>query len=221
MDFFELAYRRINNQLETRDYIDWADELLMIGSNSFSIAELASYTWEKDPDAREVEFLFHSCVTECGFSLPSNWEEAFFAYLMAICNSVIGGTLAPHDCLYALLTLSDDNDDPYICWVWIDLARDISRHMEYIVFNDALNLENSDESIRKTAYQFIALCKMDLPAKFPLVWCCKDCGEVSSDTTYTETNARPCPACKSIFSLKNMRFFKNREDYVFNQQCFT
>ncbi len=33
MNFSEFAYRRLNGQLHTHDYIDWAERLLMAGSD--------------------------------------------------------------------------------------------------------------------------------------------------------------------------------------------
>ena len=221
MDFAKFAYRRLDGRLKTRDYIEWADRLLMEGSSESCIAELASCSLERDPDAHEVERLFQYCVSELGLSVPLSWEEAFSIYVLSLCNQVVLGTIEPQDCLAELLEISNDNDDPYILWIWIDLASDMSFQAggiicpgEGVTFNGALNLENVNECILKTASQFIELCSTELPSKFPLVWCCNECGEVKSDSTNTEMIARACPACKSTFSLRNMRFFNNREEYA-------
>jgi len=226
MDFAELAYRRVDGGLKTRDYIAWADSLLMMGSEAPSIAELASCSWERDPDAREVEQLFCACVAELGLSLPLNWEEAFSLHVLSLCNRVALGAIEPQDCLGELLVLSNENDDPYILWIWIDLASDMSCSPkgivcpgEGVVFNGVLDLSNIAECIRKTASQFIALYSPELPHNFPSVWCCNECGQVRDDPTNTEVISRTCPSCKSAFSLKNMRFFNNREEYVLTKKA--
>ena len=218
MNFAEFAFRRLNGQLHTRDYIEWAEKLLMAGNDVPSVAELASCSLERDPDAKQVESLFLSCVTELELSLPVNWEDAFSGHIVDICNRTIIGTIEPQECISTLLTLSDDNYDPYIMLVWIDLARDFSAEEGDIVFNNALNLENQADCIRKTASQFVALCSIELPHKFPLIWFCRECGEVREDKTRVEMKAQACPACKSAFALRNMRFFESREDYIFRNK---
>lgn len=213
MDFIELAFKRLDRRLVTNDYIDWADGLLVAGSEASSIAELASCSWEPNPDAELVERIFRSCVSELGLTIPSTWEDAFSAYVVDICNRVLQHEIQPLDCLSKMIEFAEDDENSSIFLVWTDLAKDLSNPPDEIVFNDVLDLRDASESIRKTASQFLELYAMDLPARFPWIWKCKECDEVSNDETYTDEIARSCPACKSAFALKNMRFFRNRNEY--------
>lgn len=219
MDFIELAYKRLDRRLATNDYIDWADGLLVAGSEASSIAELASFYWDPNPDAELVERIFCSCVSELRLTIPSTWEDAFSAYVVDICNRVLQHEIQPLDCLSKMIKFAEDDENSFIFLVWTDLGKDLSNTPDEIIFNDVLDLKNASESIRKTASQFLALYSMELPARFPCVWKCAECGEVSDDETYTDELARTCPACKSAFALKNLRFFRNRREYCNSLLC--
>lgn len=213
MDFIELAFKRLDRRLATNDYINWADGLLIAGSDASSIAELASCSWEPNPDAELVDCIFRSCVSELGLTIPLTWEDAFSAYVVDICNRLLQDEIQPHDCLSKMIEFAEDDENSFIFLVWTDLAKDLSNTPDQIIFNNVLDLKDASESIRRTAYQFLELYPMDLPARFPWVWKCKECGQVTNDETYTDELARTCPACKSEFALKNMRFFRNRSEY--------
>ena len=187
--------------------------MLVGGCEASSIAELSSCSWEPNPDAELVERIFRSCVSELGLTIPSTWEDAFSAYVVDICNRVLQHKIEPLDCLAKMIEFAEDDENSFIFLVWTDLAKDLANPPDEIVFNSMLDLKDASESIRKTAYQFLELYAMDLPARFPWVWKCKECAQVNNDETYTDELARICPACKSEFALKNMRFFSNRSEY--------
>lgn len=212
MDFIEFAYRRLNGELRTEDYIQWADELLVAGHDEPSIAELSSCIWDRAPDPAQVERLFQSCVQELGLAIPADWEEAFDAYTTEIWRRVVDNALEPEDCMSIMLELADDNNTPYILWVWIDLARNLwDKNGGFIDFNDGLNLENSAECIRKTALQLLTLSSKPLALKFPWVWYCHQCEAVSDDNTFTKVAVRHCLECGAQSASGNMRFFRNRQ----------
>lgn len=219
MDFTELAFKRIDDsRLKAEVYVDWANELLEGGCNAPSIWELAVYRWDAYIDPDQVERLFLLCVTELGLELPSDWYVALCAYSSTLCERMLSGVTEPWDCLYAMLDLADDHNEPYIHWIWIDLYRDlvpmVQRDPDYIRFNGALNLKNPEDCIRKVAQQFIALCAMPLPDKFPWTWHCVECGEMSDKSTFTEIDACTCPTCGAISGMKNLRFSEHREEFI-------
>jgi hypothetical protein len=218
LEFVELAYKRLREDLNTRDYIAWAGQLLDEGADAASIAELASCSWEAAPDAGQVERMFLASIVELGLELPAALHEALLAYASAICQSMILGKMEPGDCVAEMLALADDNQEPYIMWIWIDLLRDFpANHKHYPAsfrFNSILDLENADDCIHKTALQFISLCSISLPNKFPWVWCCQHCAAVSDADTFTEASVCTCGKCDAQSAMKNMRFFDNREAYL-------
>lgn len=219
LNFVELAYKRSEALwITTRDYIDWADELLEGGSNAPSIAELSSCRWDGNPDAQQVERIFQSCLLELGLTLPNDWYDALLSYTSSLCEKVLSGTIAPWDFVREMLTLADDNNDPYMLWIWIDLGRDIPsahpRDQGDILFNGALDLNNADDCIRKTAQQYIYLCTLPLATKFPFIWWCHVCDEISDEDTFTENKTFTCNKCGAISGMKNMRFFEHRDALV-------
>lgn len=217
MEFPDLAFRRLDDsRLQSSAYIDWAERLLEEGSESPSVAQLASCSWEAEPDPNQIERLFQSCLTELDLSLPADWHQALLAHASSICQKAIFGTLSPWDCMTKILRLADETNEPYILWIWIDLYRDLSHEHDlegqHIVFNDFLHLQQADECIRETALQFIDLCEQELPLKFPWIWRCEKCEEVCDDNTFSELKNRTCPKCGSAHSMKNMRFYENRQE---------
>ncbi|WP_332855374.1 hypothetical protein [Duganella sp. S19_KUP01_CR8] len=219
MDFAELAFRRIDeHRLKVDAYVDWANELLEGGCDVPSIWELAAYRWDAYIDPDQVERLFLSCVGDLGLELPSDWYVALCAYSSILCERMLHGITQPWDCLIEMLTIADDHNEPYIHWVWIDLSRDFEpierRRPDYICFNGRLDLKKSDDCIRTVAQQFIALCTLPLPEKFPWVWQCQECGAVGEESTFTDTKACTCTKCGTAFAMKNMRFFEHRDELV-------
>lgn len=218
MDFIELAYKRLDDQIKVHDYIDWAEHLLNGGSDVSSIAQLATCAWDAEPDAKQVERLFQTSIVELGLTLPADWQSALMGYASSLSRQMLLGTLVPCDLERKMLTLADDNNDPYILWIWIDLSRDLyDGHVsgrEDIQFNGALDLSDSDHCIRRTAEQFVVLCSMTLEEQFPLIWLCHACGAVRNETTFIDTKTIMCPQCCRDGSMKNMRFFEHREEFV-------
>jgi hypothetical protein len=219
LDFAELVFKRIDEwRIKTHDYIDWANELLEGGCNAPSIWELAVYRWDAYIDPDQVERLFQSCIRELGLVLPSDLHSALCAFSSSICEKMLRGEIQPQDCLIEMLEIAEDHNEPYIHWIWIDLARDLdlreNKDKDDIQFNGVLDLENFNDCVRKVAQQFVALCSISLPEKFPWVWRCQKCGAISDESTFTELKTCTCTQCKDIFSMKNMRFFEHRAALV-------
>jgi hypothetical protein len=219
MEFSQLAFLRLDYPpLKSSVYIGWAEQMLNDGCNAPSVAELASCAWDASPDPQQIERIFQSCVVELDLELPSDWYQALLSYACSICTKAIVGTLDSSECLSDMLTLADDHNEPYMLWIWIDLANDFSPYTRdgrtNIVFNTPLKLDNPNECILRTATQFIALCSMSLPEKFPLVWMCQECESISDESTFTTSVAHNCTSCASASSMKNMRFYQNREYFI-------
>lgn len=193
--------------------------MLSEGFNAPCVSELAGCDLDIDHNAQQIEQLFQACLVALGLTLPSSFYDALLAYASNICEKTVLGNMDSWDCLKKMLELADDNDTPYILWVWIDLSRDLSskytRDMGYISFNGALDLDNDNDSILKTAKQFVSLCSVQKPLKFPLVWWCNQCHIFVDETTFTETMTKTCPTCSSPSAMKNMRFFEHRNEFSF------
>lgn len=218
MNFAELAFKRIDaSWIKTQDYIDWANDLLESGCDASSIWDLAWCRWGVDVDPDQVERLFQSCIGELGLELPSDWYLALCAYSKYICERMLQGEISPWSCVQEMLTISDNHNEPYIHWIWIDLVDDLEArrtNAERVQFDGTLDLRDPEECIRAVARQFVALCSMPLPEKFPWIWCCDICQAVSEEDTLTETRACTCTGCGGVSAMKNMRFFEHRDVLV-------
>lgn len=219
MDFAELAFRRIDDRwIKADDNVDWANELLEGGCDAPSIWELAVYRWDVYIDPDQVERLFLSCLVELGLKLPNDWYAALCAYSSSVCQKMLSGVTQPWDCVSEMWAIAEDHNEPYIHWMWIDFSRDLEpverRGQGYICFNGTLDLNNPEDCIRKVAQQFINLCAMPLPDKFPWVWICQECSAISDESTFTEISACTCSVCGAISGMRNMRFFENREEFI-------
>lgn len=217
MDFAELVFRRFDESwIEPSDYIDWANALLEDGCEAPGIWELAFLRWHAYADPEEVERLFQACMSELGLELPGDWYDALCLYSSSICEKMLRGGISPSACLHEILTMADDHDPP-IHWIWIDLYDDLDQqNMDTgrIRFNGKLDLDDPEECIRIVARQFIALCSISLPERFPCIWRCEICEETSEESTFDETKACDCPKCGSAAAMKNMRFFEHRDHFI-------
>lgn len=215
MDFAELAFMRIDgSRIETHDYVDWANELLEAGCDAPSIWELAVCRWDDYVDSDYVERLFQSCMNELGLELPGDWFSALCIYSSSICQKMLQGTLLPWECVQEMLTIADDYNEPYIHWIWVDLVDDLDSakaQTDGMKFNGTLDLNNPEQCIQIVARQFVSLCSESLPEKFPWIWRCEICLAISEENTFTQTKTCTCTRCGGIATMKNMRFFDNRD----------
>ncbi|QYG08433.1 hypothetical protein [Janthinobacterium sp. PAMC25594] len=218
MDFTELAFKRIDGSwIKTLDYVDWANELLEGGCDAPSIWELAVCRWDDYVDSDQVERLFQSSINELRLELPSDWYSALCTYSSSICQKMLQGLLMPWECVQEMLTISDDYNEPYIHWIWLDLVNDLDpakAQTDCIKFNGALDLNKPEECIQTVAQQFVFLCSVSLPERFPWIWRCEMCQALSEENTFTQTKTCTCTRCGGIVTMKNMRFFENRAALV-------
>ncbi|KQQ46414.1 hypothetical protein ASF61_18665 [Duganella sp. Leaf126] len=218
MNFLEPAFKRIDDSwIETHDYVDWANELLEGGCDAPSVWELASCCLDAEVDAVLVERLFQSCVTELGLELPHDWYDALRTYSSNICQKMLLGEMLPWDCVEKMLAIADDHQQPYIHWIWIDLARDLhawSAGTGAVFYNGTLGLDDPEECIRVVAKQFIAACALPLPHQYPLIWRCDICEATSAENNQSEARTCTCSRCGRSNSMKNMRFFEHRHALI-------
>ena len=221
MEFVELCYRRLTGAgraLTPHDYIDWADQLLVQNSDSASIAQLASCAWDTPPDAQQVEGLFHDALAELGLALPADEYDAIKRYAIAFCEQFLSGAMEPWDLVREMHDLSEDNQEPYLFRIWTVLYDAlVDAHLRVphsVLFNRVLPLTDDAACIRRTASQFIVLCSMPLPVKFPSVWRCSECHAVDEDAAAVADASRTCRHCGTESASKNMSFFENRDAMI-------
>lgn len=173
--------------------------------------------WDDYVDSDQVERLFQSSINELRLELPSDWYSALCTYSSSICQKMLQGLLMPWECVQEMLTISDDYNEPYIHWIWLDLVNDLDpakAQTDCIKFNGALDLNKPEECIQTVAQQFVFLCSVSLPERFPWVWRCEMCQALSEENTFTQTKTCTCTRCGGIATMKNMRFFENRAALV-------
>ena len=217
MNFSELAFKRLDRDLQIGDYVRWAEGLLAEGCSSTVVAELASYSWDHSPDRDEVERTFQLCIEELGLRVPTeeDWYQVLKDFTCSICQAMLNGTCEAEGGFSELLNISEDHHDPYVLTVWLDLASDLHEwtfggEHTHIYFNTSLLPESRESCILKTAEQYIALCELGLPEKFPRVWWCTACRHVGDAETATTQQVDRCPSCGEAATLANVRHYEQR-----------
>lgn len=224
MNFSEIMYWRLNRRANVGDYIAWANHLLEQGCDLPEIAEMASFAFEREPDAKEVERYFLRCVQLLGLSMSDDVFQATIDYWRDTCERMLAGTLALDEGI-ALLHEIDNDYEYYLMMPWVDLARHYTeKHLQtgtYQIATNDIERHGEDNFTWMLVRQFTAICQqarpglpMGLPEKFPVIWHCLACNISSADDTWTTQRTAPCRACGSGDSLKNMRYYANREAYL-------
>lgn len=220
MDIVDMLYRRLNGHLSTSDYIAWANAVLKEGCEIAEIAEMASFVYEQEPDAQEVERYFLRCMDLLGFEVSGDAFQATLDYWIATCERMLAGTLTRADGIALLHEI--DNDHEYcLMQPWVDLSHFYrERHRQTEQFQPAADeIAAHGEEVYEwlLVRQFAALCRLankSLAEKFPIVWQCLSCAHCSGEDTQTVRRTASCPACGDADSLKNMRYYANREAYL-------
>lgn len=178
MKFEVLAGKIAAGVANSKDYTDWAMELLEQGSDSENIAILAGLCFDKYPDSFEVRDYFNRCLDELGLILPTG-DEVILYYAKYICEQIIKGGIPPRDGASALYHIGIDFGWQGIYSMWLYLEEDIEslRYDEgYYLFNTGLNKQNIDQYIIKEAEQFLIITGMTLPDDFFSLCLCEKCG---------------------------------------------
>lgn len=215
MNYPELAFKHLTRNARAADYIAWAEGLLARGCHVMAVVELACHALEPKPDLQEVQRSFEQCAAELGLQVPGDddWYPILIDYSCSICQEMRDAVRDAEDGLSELLCLAEDNNDPYLLTVWQDL--DDGLHAQRRPCFDArLGSEPPQASILRTAVQYMSMCAMQLPEKFPWVWWCLTCGHVTEGDTWTDRQSDACPRCGAEATLANMRYFENRDRLV-------
>jgi hypothetical protein len=220
MHFSEIMYRRLNRDMNVSDYIAWANHLLEQGCDLPEIAEMASFAFESEPDAKEVERYFLRCVQLLGFSMSDDVFQATIDYWGDTCERMLDGRLALDEGI-ALLHEIDNDYEYYLMMPWVDLARyhtEKHRQTGQCQFAaDDIASYGEEPFAWMLVRQFLTLCQQgsqSFPTKFPVIWYCLACNCSSNEDTWTTQRTAPCRACGSADSLKNMQYYVNREAYL-------
>jgi hypothetical protein len=220
MDFEDLAYRVSQSFASSNEYIDWANSLLAEGCSNESVAILASFALEVNPDPQDVKRWFVRAVDDLGLAIPASWDEGLIRYGKVISSRIIDGEISPEDGRKQIVDL-DAFDDLLIFRIWWDFFLDVwslaNGEPVDLRFNDDLNADNVDAMAIQVAKQFLLLSEMDLPPKFPITWMCSACYQSAppSDDDKAYRSRMVCPACGTK-NLLSMQVVKNREELLKN-----
>jgi hypothetical protein len=181
MEFNTLMAKRALGRAQTKDFSDWAENLLAQGCDAENVAILAGFGLEHSPDSHEIELYFKKCVDELGLVLLED-RVAIFNYVRELAGNINAGIIHPRTGLESLKNfwVATDDDEP-LYRIWDELAEDICAlgdYDGYYLWNTGLLEENVDEFIVKVARQFLQLCDSNLPEDFFSLCACSDCGHI-------------------------------------------
>ncbi|MEI6707007.1 MAG: hypothetical protein WCK96_07715 [Methylococcales bacterium] len=240
MEFNALVVKRVLGTVQTQDFSNWAENLLLQGCDSNNVAILASFGLERFPDSYEVERYFEKCIGELGLVLPEDRvviAEYVPEYANELASNISSGLLKPREGLESLKSFGMATDyDKALYRIWDELAEDVYtlENGDYYLWNTGLSKDNIDEFIIQVARQFIQLCKSELPDDFFYLCTCDDCGHIGKaqlkrmDLPWLPEKLfrliyRKAPAFKWICGhctqshLKNMFDYEGRKQYLKSQ----
>ena len=180
MDLGEIVTRRVLGSWTAHDAIAWAESLLEEGGDSREVAILASLGLEGDPDPFEVEGRFQQCLAEQGASLPEG-REAWTTAARHVCGGILDGRIAPREGLDLMAKLASRTgyETPYAIWDELDDDVILAEAGEEPFLTTGLAPDTVEETIRRTAEQFLRLLDVKLPEDFDQLVACPECGTVA------------------------------------------
>ena len=177
MEFNTLITKQALGIAKNKDFSDWAESLLVQGSESNSVAILASFGIDRNLNTDEVKQYFEKCLLELNLVLPEP-RILIFNHVKTLVLEIINGTVKPQIGLNGLKNfwLQTDNDEP-LYRIWDELAEDVATLDDYqgYLWNTHLSKENVDDFIIEVAKQFLQLCELKLPDNFFALCACPDC----------------------------------------------
>ena len=142
-------------QLSSRDYVDWAGEMLVQGYDSRSLRILAGL--DRFASTFEAEDYFGRAITELNLTLPDS-DTAIRAYACAIARQIIEDKITAQDGVRALfkICIAADYAPDFIIWLELDDALDSLISGNHPFTYESATLENFDEIAKREASNFIA-----------------------------------------------------------------
>lgn len=232
MNFEHLAGKRALGNASAKDYTDWAESALYSDTDSESIAILAGFGLEREPDSIEVQTYFDKSINELGLKLPTD-AEAIKNYAIHLCQQVVAYKIAPQEGVNLLDSFYTATDYEPIYSIWTELNEDIwmIKDNNECYFNTGLNKDNIEPYIVSVAEQFINLMQMELPKDFFSLNACTKCNYIGNSEIETidkpwmpdllyrllyrrgQTCQVICSKCKAPFPL-SMGDFRGRVMYI-------
>ena len=184
MEFTCLAGKIALGIASAKDYTDWAEDMLVKGSESDNIAILAGLGLDKTPDFEEVKYYFYRSLKDLGLELPTE-NTSILSYARYICAEMVEGNIVPMTGLSILEDFHSKSNYQPIYGIWANLSEDIwmLSNGEHCIFNTGLTQENAEQYITNFAKQFLKLIEIELPENFFQLTVCQKCGYIGEQKT--------------------------------------
>ncbi len=215
-ELFGLCYLGIDSP---EDYIQWAEEKLLAGSDSSNMAILASMDFEKSIEKHEILYYFRLCLDELNLEWPDDVSISK-QYSKILCHKIISNKIEPFAGMNSLANFFPASDySEGLSRIWYDLKEDflLLENGSDPRVNQSLLFNNSDSSIVKVAEQYLTLLDITLPDNFFQLAYCLDCHHMGK-TMKSEMDKSILP---NIFPRKGP-IFQNmftRKGPIFQMVC--
>ncbi|MCP5099750.1 MAG: hypothetical protein GY943_29705 [Chloroflexi bacterium] len=186
------------------DYILWAEDHLLAGSDSSNMAILASMDFEKPIDTHEVLNYFRLCLDELNIEWPDDVSISK-QYSKILCQKIISKKIEPFNGMNTLANFFPASGySAGLSRIWYDLKEDflLLENGSDPRVNLRLSFNNSDLFIIKVADQYLTLLDITLPNNFFQFAYCLDCHHIGK-TIESEMDKSILP---KIFSRKGPVF---------------
>jgi hypothetical protein len=198
---YYLLGKQIFTHIDSKDYVDWAVQVLENGFDSENIRILAGLD---NSDTEERLRYFQKSLDDLNIHIPTDQNEILKDFTTRLANNVIAGLESPKAGLKIMLDIVRASDYSARFMQFMDLDEDI----DYVMYSGAplfnsglqkdnidemivnefklfLQIESSDYNIRELSYckHCEKVMKAELKRNFSILkanrynyWCCSICG---------------------------------------------
>ncbi len=162
-----------------KDYIDWAEDLLLQGIENEYLLMLVSYGVEKNPDSYEIKEYFEKSLKALNIPLSSP-AAALKNYAKQIALQIAHNKISTLDGLDLLEPFYFKSDYEPIYSIWSQLEEDLVslKCNDDYFYNSGLSNDNVEQYIKNIALQFSQLLECQLPDNFFQLCVCQKCGHI-------------------------------------------
>lgn len=208
MNLNELFARYYLGVARPNDYIEWAEDQLLAGSESKNMALLASMDFDKPIGTYELLDYFNKCIAELNVEWPDK-KTSLRDYSKTVCLAIISGKLEPQTGLHLFLQFnlaSNYSENLFRIWGWLEEDISLLETGFDPTFNNGL-LEGTDLYIKQVASQYLKLLEVSLPHNFFELIYCSHCHHIG------------LPEHKEVVVSSWNNFFKGKKPIYLQQVC--
>ena len=176
MEIYELLAKRLMNQATSKDYVQWAEELLLNGEDRESVKILAALNLTRPVYWFDVERYFTAVMTDLNINYSDDMR-ILKEYSKVVAQQIIDDKIEPVEGVNKLSEVfsKSSHDSHYSNWDILEdqitFLYDAGPKYTFLPITE----KNLNEYIKKEAELFLRLLEVPLPELFYHKFICEDC----------------------------------------------